>query len=124
MLSQRGDDPAARDAATRLVTSAAARSRRVQERLVSVAASHEREALDIFDLLSAILGYTALIGRDVHSPDRVERSRRTIETATLDATYPVSASAFSNQYVMPMSRYIVVAVVRCSRACSRLSVRW
>jgi len=26
----------------------------------------------------------------------------------------ISASAFSSQYVMPMSRYIVVAVVRCS----------
>jgi hypothetical protein len=35
----------------------------------------------------------------------------------------VSAAAFSNQYVMPISRYIVVAVVRCSWACSRLSVR-
>jgi Tetratricopeptide repeat len=35
-----------------------------------------------------------------------------------------SASAFSSQYVMPISRYIVVAVVRCSWACSRLAVRW
>ena len=31
---------------------------------------------------------------------------------------PKSASAFSSQYVMPMSRYIVVAVARCSWACS------
>jgi len=39
--------------------------------------------------------------------------------------YPFSsaASAFFSQYVMPMSRYIVVAVVKCSCACSRLSVR-
>ena len=28
----------------------------------------------------------------------------------------ISASAFSSQYVMPISRYIVVAVVRCSWA--------
>jgi len=35
----------------------------------------------------------------------------------------ISASAFANQYVIPISRYIVVALVRCSRACSRLSVR-
>jgi hypothetical protein len=34
-----------------------------------------------------------------------------------------SASAFSNQHVIPISRYIVVAVVRCSSACSRLPVR-
>jgi len=33
------------------------------------------------------------------------------------------SSACSSQYVMPISRYIVVAVVRCSRACSRLPVR-
>ena len=36
---------------------------------------------------------------------------------------PLCASAFSSQYVMPISRYIVVAVARCSWACSRLSVR-
>ena len=35
----------------------------------------------------------------------------------------ISASAFSLQYVMLISRYIVVAVVRCSCAGSRLSVR-
>ncbi len=35
----------------------------------------------------------------------------------------VSASAFSSQYAMPISRYIVVAVARCSWACSRLSMR-
>jgi len=34
----------------------------------------------------------------------------------------IAASAFSNQYVIPISRYIVVAVVRCSCACSRLPV--
>src|SRR5262245_623523 len=34
-----------------------------------------------------------------------------------------SASAFSSQYVIPISRYIAVAVVRCSCACSRLPVR-
>jgi hypothetical protein len=33
------------------------------------------------------------------------------------------ASACSSQYVIPISRYIVVAVVRCSCACSRLPVR-
>ena len=40
--------------------------------------------------------------------------------------YPIpliSASAFSSQYVMPMSPYIVVAVVRCSWVSSRLPVR-
>src|SRR5215813_15050955 len=31
----------------------------------------------------------------------------------------ISASAFSSQYVIPMSPYIVVALVRCSCACSR-----
>ena len=35
----------------------------------------------------------------------------------------ISTSAFSSQYVIPISRYIVVAVARCSWACSRLSVR-
>ena len=34
-----------------------------------------------------------------------------------------SVSACSSQYVIAISRYIVVAVVRCWRACSRLSVR-
>src|SRR5262249_50649407 len=34
-----------------------------------------------------------------------------------------SASACSSQYVIPISRYIVVAVVRCSCACSRLPLR-
>jgi len=34
-----------------------------------------------------------------------------------------SASAFSSQKRMSISRYIVVAVVRCSRACSRLPMR-
>jgi hypothetical protein len=34
-----------------------------------------------------------------------------------------SGSAFSSQYVIPISRYIAVAVVRCSCACSRLPVR-
>jgi len=33
------------------------------------------------------------------------------------------ACVFSSQYVIPISRYIVVAVVRCSRTCSRLPVR-
>lgn len=33
------------------------------------------------------------------------------------------ASALCSQYVIPMSWYIDVAVVRCSRACSRLPVR-
>jgi hypothetical protein len=37
--------------------------------------------------------------------------------------FVISASAFSSQYVMPISRYIVVAVVRCSWARSNLSVR-
>src|SRR5262245_22069725 len=36
---------------------------------------------------------------------------------------PISASAFSSQYVIPISRYIVVAMVRCSCACPRLPVR-
>src|SRR5262249_40920167 len=36
---------------------------------------------------------------------------------------PISASACSSQYVMPISRYIVVAVVRCSCPCSRFAVR-
>jgi len=31
----------------------------------------------------------------------------------------ISASAFSSQYVISISRYIVVAVLTCSRACSR-----
>jgi hypothetical protein len=35
----------------------------------------------------------------------------------------ISAFAFSSQYVMPISRYIVVAVVKCSSDCARLSVR-
>jgi hypothetical protein len=35
----------------------------------------------------------------------------------------VSLSAFSSQYVMPISRYIAVAVARCCWACSPLSVR-
>src|SRR5262245_7787190 len=35
----------------------------------------------------------------------------------------ICASACSSQYVIPISRYIVVAVVRCSCACSLLPVR-
>ena len=44
-----------------------------------------------------------------------------ISTSTLQLLY--SASACSSQNLMPISRYIVVAVVRCSCACSRLPVR-
>jgi hypothetical protein len=33
------------------------------------------------------------------------------------------ACVFSGQYVIPISRYIVVAVVRCSCACSGWPVR-
>src|SRR4029453_7034577 len=40
-----------------------------------------------------------------------------------DGSFQSIASAFSSQYVIPISRYIVVAVVRCACACSRLSVR-
>ena len=36
----------------------------------------------------------------------------------------VSASAFSSQNRMSISRYIAVAVVRCSSARSGLPVRW
>ena len=36
---------------------------------------------------------------------------------------PCAASACCNQNRMSISRYIVVAVVKCSRACSRLPVR-
>ena len=36
---------------------------------------------------------------------------------------PITASACSSQYVMPISRYIIVAVARCSRASRRLPVR-
>jgi hypothetical protein len=32
--------------------------------------------------------------------------------------FVVSASAFSSQYVIPISRYILVAVEKCSCACS------
>src|SRR5262249_6366573 len=37
---------------------------------------------------------------------------------------PMSASAFSSQYVMPISRYIVTAVARCSRCWSLPRPRW
>ena len=43
---------------------------------------------------------------------------------TLDAHVFCSASTLSSQYAIPISRYIVAAVVRCSRACSLLPVRW
>src|SRR6266852_1242828 len=39
------------------------------------------------------------------------------------ANSPISASACSSQKRMSISRYIVDAVVRCSRACSRWPVR-
>src|SRR5262245_51453909 len=40
-----------------------------------------------------------------------------------DSSSIICACAFSSQYVMPISRYIVVAVVRCSCTCSRWPVR-
>src|SRR5262249_31483273 len=46
-----------------------------------------------------------------------------VEPEPAHANCSRSASAFSSQYVIPISRYIVVAVVRCSCACSRWPVR-
>jgi hypothetical protein len=45
--------------------------------------------------------------------------------AALRATHQVVSNCvtFSSQYVMPIPRYIVVALVRCLCACSRLPVR-
>jgi hypothetical protein len=56
---------------------------------------------------------------------RGERSKTTDDEGP-PINHPKSrivASAFPSQYVMPMSRYIVVAVARCSWACWRLPVR-
>src|SRR5262249_48911468 len=41
-------------------------------------------------------------------------------TNTHQRSSPSSVSALSSQYVIPISRYIIVAVVRCSCACSRV----
>jgi len=43
--------------------------------------------------------------------------------SVLTPARPISRSALSSQYVIPISRYIVVAVVRCSCAGSRWPVR-
>src|SRR5262245_60571618 len=52
----------------------------------------------------------------IHSPSesRVTSYPRLYRTTSL-----ISTSAFSSQYVISISRYIVVAVLTCSRACSR-----
>jgi len=42
------------------------------------------------------------------------QTRGSHETAPAYPTILISASAFSSQYVMSISRYIVVAVLRCS----------
>ncbi len=54
-----------------------------------------------------------------------DRRRLAAESALYghQASPPISASACSSQYVMSISRYIVVAVVRCSSASCRLPVR-
>jgi hypothetical protein len=59
--------------------------------------------------------------------DNSEHSAHTIRTKptlkTGQASPFISNSACSSQYVMPISRYIVVAVVRCSCASCGLPVR-
>jgi hypothetical protein len=49
-------------------------------------------------------------------------NRRWVAAAYLSNS-AISASAFSSQYVISISRYIAVAVARCFWASSRLSVR-
>ena len=61
-------------------------------------------------------------GRDTSAGDAVFPERRGA-AGTAHANSFISASACSSQNVMSISRYIVVAVVRCSWACSRLPVR-
>jgi hypothetical protein len=46
-----------------------------------------------------------------------------LATNGFQAIFSLAASACSSQYVIPISRYIAVAVVRCSCACSRLPPR-
>ena len=51
------------------------------------------------------------------------RAPRLYRPLIIHAQSRTSASAVFSQYVIPISQYIVVAVVRCSCACSRLPVR-
>src|SRR4030095_12396229 len=57
------------------------------------------------------------LGEGVHMDKGEVMAVRTV------GSFQSIASACSSQYVMPISRYIVVAVARCSCACSRLPVR-
>jgi hypothetical protein len=61
-------------------------------------------------------------------PSAFVTSKRGRKGSSWRWAYPSSrasayTSTFSSQYVMPISRYIVVAMVRCSCACSCLPVR-
>ena len=52
---------------------------------------------------------------DCRSQDFMPRWGHSLASKTLHPL--ISASTFSSQYVMPISRYIVVAAARCSWAC-------
>src|SRR5262245_26918973 len=83
------------------------------------------------DELSGSESAITIPGRGDHdAPEfaiRMKRNERSgwIGTGDHDRPEPSlsSASAFSTQKRMSMSRYITVALVRCSSACSRLPVR-
>src|SRR5262245_47549243 len=62
-------------------------------------------------------------GRSVTVLTRLDHHRHRSPYWVGAARRPSSASALSSQYVIPISRYIIVAVARCSCACSRLPVR-
>src|SRR5262249_35980751 len=102
---------------------------RAEPRLDAALCCRQRLATTPAELLAA------LIQKSTRRARRRERQPAfTAEAASLSVLHcasrtdyqrssPSSFSAFSNQYVMPISRHIVVAVVRCSRACSRWPVR-
>src|SRR5262245_22848692 len=63
--------------------------------------------------------FALFLGRRV-GPSTASRAK---EAARHERSSMTRASVCSSQYVIPVARYIVVAVVRCSSACSRLPVR-
>ena len=92
---------------------------------------HELESSDGIEPISlASQAATFLrISRSSRSVLFSRRSRPALEMAKSKTLYNPCASSFtstsasSSQNCMSISRYIVVAMVRCSRACSSLPVR-
>ena len=69
--------------------------------------------------VTAILAQSVLIVRVIGAPRRTRQYPGDEREPVHHPSPAIIASAFSSQYVMPISRYILVAVARCTWVWSR-----